>query len=411
MRLLAPLPLLAALLPACSPDASVAGDPVLGAVEELVSPAAPGSGEPNLAVAPDGRVLLSWLEPQGDSAHALRFSVLKGAGWSAPRTVASGADWFVNWADFPSMLALPDGRLTAHWLQRSGPGRYSYDVRIAQSADGGATWSPGVVPHRDGTESEHGFVSMWPAAGDSLGAVWLDGRRYAAPEGERTKEMMLLHTRVAADGTLGAEERLDERICDCCQTAVALTSRGPVVAYRDRSADEVRDIYTVRQVDGRWSEPRPAHADGWKIPACPVNGPALAAEGERVALAWFTAAGDTARVRVTFSADAGESWGAPFRIDGGNPAGRVDVEMLPGGHALVSWVERSGGGEGAEVRARTVAADGRLGEPFRVAVSVAARASGFPRMVRSGDTVVFAWTHAGEPGGVRAARIALGGAR
>ncbi|HEX2077564.1 MAG TPA: sialidase family protein, partial [Longimicrobium sp.] len=143
------------------------------AVTVMTSPAAPGSGEPNLAVGPDGRVYLSWIEPAADSAHALRFAVLEGDGWSAPRTIAQGRDWFVNWADFPMLAVLPNGRMAAHWLQKSGRGRYAYDVRIAQSADGGATWSPGVVPHRDGTAAEHGFASLWPAADGSLGAVWL----------------------------------------------------------------------------------------------------------------------------------------------------------------------------------------------------------------------------------------------
>ncbi|HEX2190731.1 MAG TPA: sialidase family protein, partial [Longimicrobiaceae bacterium] len=350
---------------------------------------------------------LSWIEPGPDSTHALRFAVLEGARWSAPRTVASGRDWFVNWADFPSLAVLPGGRLAAHWLQRSGPGRYAYDVRIARSADGGATWTGGVVPHRDGVPAEHGFVSLWPAAGDSVGAVWLDGRKYAAAEEGHDGhggETMLLHTALAADGGVGAERALDARICDCCQTAVAMTSAGPLVVYRDRSPEEIRDVYVVRQVDGRWTEPAPVHADGWKIPACPVNGPQAAARGERVAVAWFTGARDTARVRVAFSADAGATWSAPVRVDDGDPAGRVDVELLEGGDALVSWIERTGA-DAAEVRVRRVAPGGGRSAPVTVAASSGERASGFPRMALAGDTVVFAWTAPGDPSAVRTARL------
>ncbi|HEU0076539.1 MAG TPA: sialidase family protein, partial [Longimicrobiaceae bacterium] len=338
------LPALASCRSGGDASADAAADasaPALTALREIPSPAAPGSAEPNLAAGDDGRVYLSWVEPAPDSAHALRFAVLEGGRWSAPRTVASGRDWFVNWADFPSLAVLPGGRLAAHWLQRSGPGRYAYDVRIARSTDGGATWSPGVVPHRDGVPAEHGFVSLWPAEGDSLGAVWLDGRKYAAAEGgegEHGGETMLVHTALAADGGVGAERPLDARICDCCQTGQATTSAGPLVVYRDRSADEIRDVYVVRRVGGRWTEPRPVHADGWKIPACPVNGPQVAARGEQVAVAWFTGARDTARVLVAFSRDAGATFGAPVRVDDGDPAGRVDVELLEGGGALVSWI-------------------------------------------------------------------------
>ena len=38
-----------------------------------------------------------------------------------------------------------------------------------------------------------------------------------------------------------------------------------MIAYRDRSADEVRDISIVRRVGGRWTKPAPVHDDGWKI--------------------------------------------------------------------------------------------------------------------------------------------------
>lgn len=73
------------------------------AVDSLSTPAAPGSAEPNLAVGRDGRVYLSWLEPTPDSAFALRLSSFAGGAWSAPRTIRSGRDFFVNWADFPSV--------------------------------------------------------------------------------------------------------------------------------------------------------------------------------------------------------------------------------------------------------------------------------------------------------------------
>ena len=378
------------------------GAPVL-ALDALSSPAGPGSAEPNLSSGPDGRVYLSWLEPVPDSAYALRFATLNNGTWSETRTIASGRNFFVNWADFPSLAALPDGRLAAHWLQRSGGGKYSYDVRIAQSLDGGETWGVAVVPHRDSTQTEHGFVSLFPV-GDSLGAVWLDGRKYARRGARNADEMQLAYTTIDAGGALGAELLLDDRICDCCQTAAAMTIHGPVVVYRDRSAGEIRDIAIVRLVNGRWTAPRLVVADGWKIPACPVNGPAIAARGELVAVAWYTAAGDTARVRVAFSADAGATFGAPIRVDGGQPAGRVAIALADHRSAFVSWIERRGG-EAAEVQVRRVEVGGRMSEPIAITSSTAARASGFPRMTRgSADEIVFAWTEPGSPSAVRVAR-------
>ena len=389
-------------------DAAVA----FGALDTLPAPAGAGSAEPNLATAPDGRVWLSWLEPGADSAPALRVASL-GAGdtaWSAAHTVVADRTLFVNWADFPSVLPLGEGRLVAHWLQRNGGGRSAYDVRMARSADDGATWSAPVVPHTDGTPTEHGFVALWPAGGDSVAALWLDGRKYAGTggghDGHGGGEMTLRAAHLAADGGIGAEQELDARTCDCCQTSAALTSRGPVVVYRDRSAEEIRDISAARFTDGRWSAPTPVHADGWEIAACPVNGPAIAARDERAVVAWFTGAQDTARVRVAFSGDAGATWGAAARADDGTPVGRVDVELLDDGSAALLWLERTGG-EGAAVRLRRVAADGTLGPALTVAESQAARSAGFPRMARSGDVLYLSWTEPGTPSRVRVARVHL----
>ena len=370
-------------------------------VAPMASPAGRGAGEPFLSVH-DGRVYLSWLEPL-DSAHTLKFAVLDGATWSGPRTIRTGRDFFVNWADFPSLRPLADGRLAAHWLQKTGAGTYAYGVRVSQSADGGATWSEATIPHRDSSDTEHGFVTLWEE-GNALNAVWLDGRKYNAAGHSPTNEMMLVTTTIRSDGTPGAETPLDERVCDCCQTAVAVTSNGPIVTYRDRTADEIRDIYVVRRMGGKWTAPAPVHADGWKIAACPVNGPAIAANGNRVALAWFTAATDSGRVNVAFSDDGGATFGAPVRIDDGRPAGRVDVAMLPEGGALVSWIERTGG-DTAAVRARRVSRDGRPAAAVTIATSSAKRASGFPRVVMLGGDAIFAWTEPGTPSAIRVARL------
>jgi hypothetical protein len=374
-------------------------------VREMGSPAGPGSGEPNLAVAPDGRVLLSWIEPAGEGRHMLRYASLDQSGsWSPPRTIAEGAGWFVNWADFPALAALPDGTLFAHWLAKTGPATYAYAVQVARSRDGGKTWSSAVVPHRDGTPTEHGFVSMTPWSDQAMGIVWLDGRKTAgaahAAHGEPGAEMALVHTTLDGDGRLSAETVVDGRVCDCCQTDAARAGDAVVVVYRDRSAKEVRDISVVRFADGRWSPPHTIAADGWEINGCPVNGPAVAADGAKVAVAWFTAAGDKPMVKLAFSADSGASFGSPIVVDEGRPLGRVDVILLDGEATLVSWLEQGENGAAA-LRIRRIASDGSVGAAATVAESTGARSSGFPRMARSGAKVILAWRDASDPPKVR----------
>ena len=367
-----------------------------GELAELPTPARDGSVGPNLAVAPDGRVLLSWIDRLDDGRHALRFATREGDGWSAPRLIAEGAGWFVNWADFPSIVALPDGSLAAHWLVKSADATYAYDVRIARSTDDGAHWSAPLVPHRDGTPTEHGFVSLFPARGGRLAAAWLDGRVAGA--------MSLRYAAVAADGTLQDEALLDAQVCDCCQTSAAVTGEGPLVFYRDRSNRELRDIAVVALRDGLWRELRGVPADGWQIQGCPVNGPSVAASGRRVAVAWFTAARDEPRVRFAFSTDAGASFSAPVTVDDGNPLGRVDVVLQDDGGAVVSWVESSP--EGSSLRVRRIRPDGRPGAAATVVPADGKLANGFPQMVRDGSSrLLLAWT----AGRVRTALVPVPG--
>src|SRR5690606_12952667 len=152
----------------CLANCSASDTRPVSAIAAIESPARPGSAEPNLAIDARGRVHMTWHERTSDSTHALRYAILDGARWSAPQTIAERGDFFVNCADFPSVFVTASGRVVVHWLQRSGSGRYAYDVRIAQSSDDGATWSESVIPHRDDVAAEHGFVSFFPGGGDSV---------------------------------------------------------------------------------------------------------------------------------------------------------------------------------------------------------------------------------------------------
>lgn len=371
----------------------------------------PNAREPNLDATSDGRVVMSWWEKTGDKRHALKVAARSAGGWSLVRTVVEGDQLFVNWADFPSILELPDGVWVTHWLQKTAPGTYAYHVKLAISRDQGATWSAPITPHRDASPTEHGFVSMVPW-NDGVGLIWLDGRAMAGGEpatagddkatagdhGMPRGAMTIRFTTVGPDGSLGEDVLLDDRTCECCQTALAVTTNGLVAAYRDRSEAEVRNIAITRLVDGHWTEPAHVADDKWHYPGCPVNGPSLSTSGDTVAIAWFTAPEQQPKTFVAFSTDAGATWSAPIRVDDGKPLGRVDIELLADGSALVSWLEAT---ERAEVRARRVGRDGKVDPSWVVTETSEARASGFPRMARTGNEIVFAWTEVGETGGVR----------
>ncbi|MEO5618155.1 MAG: hypothetical protein ABIS67_10320, partial [Candidatus Eisenbacteria bacterium] len=388
----------------------------------LPSPAGRGAAESRLVTTPDGAVLMSWLEPRlavarsapaagtgksghaAGAGHALRLASLRAARWSPVLTVAEGDSFFVNWADFPAVCAFGEHGLAVAWLWKSGAETYDYQTRVAISADGGGVWTEPIIIHDDRDGTEHGFVSLLPQ-GVGVRAVWLDGHNFTAKIEEGMADMTVHSRFISPTGTLGREQELDDRACDCCQTAAVAVGADILVAYRDRNSEEIRDISLVRLDGGKWSKPAPLHQDGWHIPGCPVNGPALAAVGERVAIAWYTAAADSPRVYAAFSENGGRKFGNPIRVDEGKPLGRVGVAVLADGSAAVSWMEEDG--KQARVRARFVREGARPGAAATVARIPGARASGVPQMVRDGERLVFSWTEPGKPGRLKLAAVKL----
>ena len=363
------------------------------AVQELPSPAGAGAAEPFLYATRDG-VLLSWLEPVPNTDQvALRFARYANGQWGAPRTIVERNDLFVNWADFPSVIEDAKGAVFAHWLQKSGKGTYSYDVQMASSTDGGATWSKPFLLNRDGKQAEHGFVTLAALPGGGVGATWLDGRKMTGGGHgghEAGGDMGIRYAAVSADGTIAEDVELDDRTCECCTTGMTMTSSGPVIVYRDRSPEEVRDIAYVTKTAAGWTKPARVHADEWKINACPVNGPQADAIGNRVVTAWFTAAQEKGRAFVAFSEDGGVTFGKPVQIDDGKPIGRLDVILLDEETALVTWLEQTG--TGGEIRTRRVRRNGAPEPAIKIADSSTARAAGFARTAKRGSDVYVTWT-------------------
>ena len=380
-------------------DPKVKGAPasVRPVIRPLSNPAGERSQLPNLALGADGELYLSWVEPGEKGATQLRFCRLTDSGWTEPRTVASGGDWFVNWADFPSLAALEDGTLAAHWLGRLGTGSYSYGVRMSISSDHGKTWGTPFTPHSDRSATEHGFVSLVPLDEQHFRAVWLDGRAMAGGHGALDEAdghgggMSIRTAMIDRLGQVTGEQEIDDRTCECCQTAAVVSGKDVFVAWRDRSDQEVRDIAWVRVGEKSLSTPAMIHDDGWNQEGCPVNGPALAVAGKRVAALWYTEA-ERPRVLFASSGDRGVKFSKPIAIDDGNPVGRVDLVSRPDGGWIACWLER--GDEGGEIRVRAIGSDGTPQASLLVARTSTERSAGFPRIETRGKRVIIAWTEA-----------------
>ena len=350
----------------------------------------------------NGRSLfMSWVHTE-DSVATLNYSKRHGTAWSQPITVASGTDWFVNWADFPT-ISENNGAIFTNILQRSADGTYTYDIKLnlfhggstTVAQDAKASWFKDLKLHNDTTKSEHGFVSLIPYLDNSFMVSWLDGRNTSGmSHGEHDDDhggaMTLRAAVVHANGTISNRVQLDDRVCDCCGTSMAMTEAGPVVVYRDRSEGEVRDISIVRYIDDRWTTPQTVAEDNWEIPGCPVNGPAVSSFKNILAVAWFTAAKGEGDVQVAFSEDNGAHFGHAFRIDVGNATGRVDIVMINEEDAAVLWMEPNG--ENDVIQLMKINKHGYTKPLIVVSSTAASRASGFPQLELVGDHLYCAWT-------------------
>ncbi|WP_282111700.1 hypothetical protein [Maribacter stanieri] len=356
-------------------------------VEELTSPAKESSALPHLMSNKDV-ALLSWVETSGDTLATMKYSELVDGKWQSSKNILTGTDWFVNWADYP-MITENNGSLWSHVLKKSTAGTYSYDIKMNVKPKGATEWKTDLPLHTDGTPTEHGFVSIVPY-NDHFFVNWLDGRNTEENEVGEREAMSLRAGVVSVTGEMLEEYELDARTCDCCQTTSVITDNGPIVIYRDRSADEIRDISIVRQVAGEWTAPKAIHEDNWQIKGCPVNGPKVDALGNNVVVAWFTGAENAPKVQVSFSSDGGEVFTAPIVIAEGIIMGRVDVLWTDEDNAVVSWMEAND--KSALFKAMIVRKDGTTSKQQVITKMADSRKSGFPQMEMVEETLYFAWT-------------------
>jgi len=355
-------------------------------VTMIESPASDNSAQPFLFSGE--KTLMSWIE--NDSLFTLKYAEYVNREWQSAKTIATGTNWFVNWADFPA-IAENNGSMLSHFLQMSAEGTYTYDIKMKVSSPLDDSWEDDFILHDDGTKSEHGFVSMIPYQDSSFFVTWLDGRNTTGGHDHGgTGAMTVRAATVTSNGAIIEEVELDSKACDCCQTSAAMTSNGPVVVYRDRSDQEIRDIFITRKIDSTWSQPKAIFNDQWKITGCPVNGPRADAIDNTLAVAWYTGAKEMPKVKLTFSRDGGETFNAPILVDEVHTIGRVDVALIDENNALVSWVTSQD--SKTVIKVVKVNFSGDKKEAIIVSELNPSRASGFPQMEIINDEVLFAWT-------------------
>ena len=346
----------------------------------FANPAAPGSLQPNWSATPDGGTVLNWIEPSKDGAYSLRYAVRRGDKWSEPVTIAAHRHFFRHPAEVPEVMAMTGGHWMAHWVENQESSEAEF-VYVSTSTDG-THWTPPLMAHRDHSPVQHGLVSMAENTGGGASIFWLE-----ALKGE-DGPVYLMRTVVDASGKEVNEERLDDDVCACCPTAVAKTTKGLVVAYRDHTPKDIRDIAVLRFENGRWSTSKIVYDDNWQIDACPINAASIAARGDRVAIAWYTAARNSPQVKIVFSTDGGATLSKPVVVSTGHALGYASVVLDDNGNAAVSWLEQGSGG--TRVLVRAVSSAGAAGPVLEIGKGEKS-ALGYPKLVRSGKDTSIAW--------------------
>lgn len=367
--------------------------------QEITNPAGSQSQFPYLTVNESGTFFMSWMEP-GESSNEtlLKYSRFENERWTDPETIIEGTNWFVNWADFPSLTVADNQPLAAHWLQKIDGGTYAYNINMSLQTDNNS-WDTPLSPHDDSTATEHGFASVVPWNDHSVLAIWLDGRQTEGRDDDEyfdlSKAMTLRSAIIDTTGKVSDSHEIDATVCDCCNTSLTLTDDGAIAAYRDRTEDEVRDIYVSRFNEEGWSDPVAVHNDNWNIGACPVNGPQIAAQNQTVAVAWFTGADDENKVNLAFSNDGGRSFEDPITINDNRAIGRVDLAISKNGETYVSWMEEEAQNR-ASINVRKLSSQQDNTEAQKVTTVSQSRKVGFPQLSLAGQQLMIAWTDVSE---------------
>ncbi len=299
------------------------------------------------------------------------------------QVVAQGNDWFVNWADFPA-ISRNGNHIVTWYLKKHDEGTYSYNIWLVQSFDNGATWQPPTQLNNDNSGGEHGFADIIPL-GDSFLISWLDGRNTIGHHGAHGGAMMVNWAIINADGSVHSNETLDSRSCDCCHTALASVGGAPMLAYRDRSEEEVRDIAISRWNGAKFTESAPWHEDNWQISGCPVNGPSVIDRQGKAALAWYTQAKGNAELKFKVAGSA------PITLSN-TTLGRIDA-LQYGRYSFISHLSSTTDSGSTVKIIRLDSTDlSATANTFRITASSAQRSSGVPRMAIINDQLWIAVT-------------------
>jgi hypothetical protein len=375
-----------------------------------VAPKAGGAARTELgtgaAFAPDGTLWVvhkravaraPWPEDAAaQSTRSLDQLVLRssrdfGTTWSEPRELLPTPEPIsADGENRPKIAFGANGVAVISWTSPTSP-RFTGDIRLLRSKDGGTTWLPPKTVHADRQRITHRFESIAFDPNGRLFVAWIDRRDEVLAKAQgRAYPGAALYYAVSDDGgaSFAGDYKVADHSCECCRIALAYSAadKAMLAFWRHVFPPNERDfMIAALGPDGAVRAERATH-DRWAIDACPHHGGALSIGADGV------------QHRVWFNVVKGEGQTRYARIAvrdvrlSALPPGAVHADVLAiGGRVVLAWkafdVTRT------QLRAQISIDGGRSFAERTLARTT--HANDQPRLIAFGDRVFVLW-HTGE---------------
>ena len=203
--------------------------------------------------------------------------------------------------------------------------QWNAQINSVRSNDAGNTFTAPQSLVQDGSSQR--FPSALLKSDDSIFISWIDKRLVAAAKQKGAPRLggsIAYSTSYDGGKTFQTEKFANESSCECCRIGASLDPKNQaVIAYRAIFPGGIRDQAT-QLITAKGAEPiRRVADDDWKTDACPHHGPSIAVSGSgKFHVAWFTQGTKRAGVFYANSSNQGISYSNPVRIgaEGSNVA-------------------------------------------------------------------------------------------
>ena len=237
--------------------------PLFAAPLEIIPAALRGGLQPQVAVAPSGRVHVVF----GKGRAIYHTSSPDGRTFSSPAKIGELEKLALGMRRGPRVTATEERLLVTAISHADG------NLHAWTSPDIGKTWKESPALNTTLNSAREGLQAL---AGDGRGlvvAVWLDSRSGGMEPWFRLSRDG--GATWASDASLYASP--DGHICECCAPNVAISSTGEIAVMWRNWVGGSRDLYLATSRDGlEFSPARKLGTGSWKLDGCPMDGGGLA---------------------------------------------------------------------------------------------------------------------------------------